>query len=130
LLEAVDVTLDEAELNPPEQEHQQHHHQADDADGFGLPVLPHPQQHDGKHLGADRIEQHGRAQFTHDPEERQHPSDGKGRPRQRDQDSPQCLPPTRAMNPRALFEIEGKLLIGRRHHPYRDRRSQRHVGNQ
>src|SRR5664279_980425 len=107
LSEVADVTLDQAKLNPPEQEHQQHHHQADDADGLGLPVLPHPQQHNGKHFGADRIEQHGCAQLTHDAEERQHPSDGEGRPRKRDQDPPKRLPQRRAVNPGALFEIEG-----------------------
>src|SRR5580658_7597431 len=99
LSEVADVMLDQAKLDPPEQEHQQHHHQADDADGLGLPVLPHPQQHDGKHFGADRIQQHRGAQFAHDAEERQHPADGKGWPRQRNQDPPQRLPQRRAVDP-------------------------------
>src|SRR5260370_31472299 len=55
-LKRADSFLDEAQLHPAKQQHQDQHQQPDDAHFFGLAADPHLHHHDRQALGTQRIE--------------------------------------------------------------------------
>src|SRR5713226_8349280 len=102
-LKRADSFLDEAELHPAKQQHQDQHQEPDDAHLFRLAAGPHLQHHDRQDLGIRRIEQDRGAELAHDAEEDQYPADRESGPRQRHQDATKRLPPSGAVDARAFL---------------------------